>query len=72
MPAYPFSMPDIHLTLSSFVKRTAVQGGADQPVFTFEKIGLVVGVANEQSASNGARKVTGGVHYIDDGYSTTW
>ena len=45
-----------------------------------EKVGLVVGVANEQSiawahavfpASNRARNVTGGVHRIDGGYSIT-
>jgi hypothetical protein len=36
-----------------------------------KKIGPVVGIANEKSASNGARNVTGGVHCIDDGRSIT-
>lgn len=45
-----------------------------------EKVGLVVGVANERSiawahavclAKNGTRNVTGGVHCIDGGYSIT-
>ena len=66
-------IPDIHFTLSSFMKCTALQRGRLISMFSLSgKVGLVVGVANEQSIAWGCAKAFHGagaevaVTYLND------